>query len=192
FMKIPGELRNMVYNELFFNDGHTFKVDYSLATKIAMLSTSRLYRMEAGSFFYSRAHLVIPDYFSPARSSGSTILPPVTDAYVHRLKRVTLSVRSSYSRHIIARRSATLIGSLAKTGATFDEVNIAIQRAHAVGLTRLLNTRFDDSILPMAHPIVHSLIQLFKARVSKIIRIYLSSAWFSVSVAYHLEHTFRT
>ncbi|KAF2650561.1 hypothetical protein K491DRAFT_128645 [Lophiostoma macrostomum CBS 122681] len=187
--RLPSELRNMVYGELFFNEDKTIHGNRKEQNKLAIFATSRLYHHETSSFFYARSHFILEGGPKPA-DGAATILPPISDRYVRYLKQVTIVVNTGHTSLPPVREAAATLTALIDAEASFEEVTIRIKPPQ--GIPMFSNSRFDDSIMDANHSIVGALERILSAQIAKIIRIELCHTWFGPGIATRLNDLFMS
>jgi hypothetical protein len=186
------EIRNEIYGYVFLIGDD--RINTSVRNPkhfLALLRTCKQYHQEATSFFYTRYNF----HFSSSairlahQVPISTMLPPISDRYIHFLKRVTLSISVGDPSLTDTRTSANLISALMRTGAQFEEVCIKLTpgRYLELSLTRIS----DDGILDSNHCIVSALQSLFHSNICKEIQINVQGCYFAPGVASHLFDTFQ-
>jgi hypothetical protein len=183
FLHLPCEIRNSVYEEVL-GSGRT--IDFSNQDELVPFAVSKQVRDESASYFYQ--HNAVTVYAPTAATGTATILPPITDRYLRFLRRLTVNVTVGQSTTPETRKVATAIAALAGVGAQFAELNIRIESS----LSRVLNSRVDDSVMGSNHAITLAIRTVLQSDVAKIIRIQLEGAWFAPGVAQTLKAAFST
>ncbi|CAO2658360.1 Nn.00g060830.m01.CDS01 [Neocucurbitaria sp. VM-36] len=176
FHEIPAELRNILYSELLMNSGRRSPRQRAL-NEFALFTVSRQVHDESTSYFYQNGDIAI-DALADA-TNVATILPPIADKYLQFLRRLTMHTLTGQASMPSVRKVANAITSLASIGADFDELSIWIISP----LSHLLNSRVDDSIMEIDHPIIVALRRLIASGVAKTIRLRLKNTWFAPGVA---------
>ena len=181
--KLPAELRNAIYGELFFAESETVDVDRKEQNRFALFATNKLYHREASSLYYSRAHFIIN---GPTRSTRrGSIIPFLSNRYVRYLTTVTFSFRTGHPGLREVKACARVIDALSRTDASFKELTLRIRSAE--GIVPLMNPRCDDSIMDDGHPIIDALEGLLRAQVASKVRILLDGTWLGPDVVNYLK-----
>jgi hypothetical protein len=183
FLHLPCEIRNSVYEEVL---GSGRNIDFRNQDELVPFAVSKQVRDESASYFYQ--HNAVTVYAPTAATGTATILPPITDRYLRFLRRLTVNVTVGQSTTPETRKVATAIAALAGVGAQFAELNIRIESS----LSRVLNSRVDDSVMGSNHAITLAIRTVLRSDVAKIIRIQLEGAWFAPGVAQTLKAAFST
>ncbi|KAF1941711.1 hypothetical protein EJ02DRAFT_193705 [Clathrospora elynae] len=180
FSDMPAELRNAVYSELL-QDTQSCKHPRRTDNELALFTVSKQLHDESTSYFYQHNGM---DIDAPTHATRTaTILPPIADKYLQFLRRLTIYATTAQAKLPVAQRVASTIATLATIGANFEELHILIQSP----LSKLINSRVDDSIMDAKHPITVALWNLLESGVAKITRIELKNAWFATGVAQALH-----
>jgi hypothetical protein len=180
-LDLPCEVRNTLYEELLGGDR---KRDLRDRNELATFAVSKQLHDEASSYFYQ--HNAVAIHAPSPATDTATILPPIADQYLRFLRRLTIHVLVGPSTVSWTRKTATTIAALAGTGAQFTELNILIQSP----LSRILNSRVDDSIMDNNHAITVAIRTVLRSGVAKTFRIQLEGAWFAPGVAQALQAEF--
>lgn len=181
---IPAELRNSIYDAVLSQSQiPSEKVNSNDA--LSLFSVSKQLHDEASSHFYQHNDICI-DTPSPVTESA-TILPPIADRYVRFIRRLRVRATIGCADPILHSRIASTICSIASTGAKLDNVHITIQSS----LSRLLNSRVDDSVLDHDNPIIIALQTLLNCGVAKAVHVHLPGVWFTPFVVFRLESQHR-
>jgi hypothetical protein len=181
FENMPAELRNYIYDQLLLDDKPRIFPGRSRGLETALFAVSKQFHHEATSYFYQHNEITIG---TPSqKTSAATILPPVADRYLRFLRRLRICALITEANSISQLELADTISSLAKIGASFEDIHITIQST----LSRLVNPMVDDSVLGIDHPITLALCVLLDSSVAKVVRLYLRNAWFAPCVAQDLE-----
>jgi hypothetical protein len=181
FDNLPAEVRNIVYNQLL-RDCHPQQTHDALP----LFTVSSQIHQESVSYFYKNNAIVITAA-SPT-NDRATILPPIADKYLRFLSRLTVYATIAGANSERERRIAGTIASLTTIGAKFEDLYICIDSS----LSRLANSRVDDSVLHANHPITLALRQLLNSKVASTIRIELHGVWFAPSIAQDLHAHYGT
>jgi hypothetical protein len=177
-----------MYDTLFAHNGEVITVNSVVPNTLAPLATCRWFYQEATSYFYSRNHFVFEGI--PNQTATSSVFTPIPDGFVGKLKRVSLALRTGHTDQPRVQAAAKRMTSLIYTRANFDEINITL---HAVeGLSPLMNTWFDDSIMDMDHCIIKAIVRILQAQITKVLRIRLEGAWFAPKVATDIAKSCET
>ncbi|KAF1850386.1 uncharacterized protein K460DRAFT_252641, partial [Cucurbitaria berberidis CBS 394.84] len=177
FNELPAELRNVLYAGLLRNS-------HPAGNELAIFMVSKQIHEESTSYFYQHNNIAI---YAPSTTTGAaTILPPIADKYIQFLRRLTIYTLTGQARTPSVQKAATTIASLAAIGTQLDELSITIMSP----LSHFLNSRVDDSILDISHPITVALLQLLASGVAKTTCIELKNAWFAPGVAHTLHAKF--
>lgn len=183
FDKMPAELRNLVYEELFQNskrhDSHQQSNDAR-----ALFTVSRQLHDETTSYFYQ--HNVMTVDATAKTSDAATLLPPLADKYLRYLRRLRMYATTGQAKMPSVQSSASMIASLTTIGAHLDELHIVI----CSHLSNLLNSRVDDSTLDAEHPITVAIYQLLTSNVAKHVYVELKNVSFATGVAHALHSQF--
>ncbi|KAI4639547.1 uncharacterized protein J4E78_010874 [Alternaria triticimaculans] len=183
FDDFPAELRNMVYDQLL-RDRHTQQPTHN---SLALFTVSHQLHLESTSYFYKNNPISTVAPSSPINASA-TVLPPIADRYLRFLSRLNVSATIGRANPERERKIADTIASLATIGAAFEDLEICIQSS----LSRLTNSRVDDSVLHASHPITVSLRRLLDSRVAKVLRLDLHKVWFAPGIAQDLHVRYGT
>jgi hypothetical protein len=183
FLHLPCEIRNSVYEEAL---GSGRNIDFRDQDELVPFAVSKQVRDESASYFYQHNAVTV---YAPAAATGTaTILPPIIDRYLRFLRRLTINATVGRSTMPETRKAATAIAALAGVGAQFAELNIRIESS----LSRILNSRVDDSVMGSNHAITLAIRTVLQSNVAKVIRIQLEGAWFAPGVAQTLKAAFST
>ncbi|KAF2734418.1 hypothetical protein EJ04DRAFT_576943 [Polyplosphaeria fusca] len=188
---LPPELRNQIYAAVLFPSGTTtINTDTTLLppNHFSLLSTSHLYHREATAYFYTHARFTL----SPtAPTPYATLLPPFPDPSIPYLRHLTLDLHTARPSHPDAQRSAALITALAtactaRRAHPFKNLVLCIRGARAC--TQFLNSRFDDSVMDVQHPVTSALLCALRIRgFAERVVVDLRGAWFAGEVTGVLE-----
>ncbi|KAJ4376363.1 hypothetical protein N0V83_001646 [Neocucurbitaria cava] len=186
FNELPAELRNTLYAELLM-ESRSLYLRQPVSNEFALFTVSKQLHHESSSYFYQNNDIAV-DALSDA-TDDATILPPITDKYLPFLRRLTVHALTGQATAPSVRKVAKLIASLAAIGAEFEELDIWIMSP----LSHLLNSRVDDSVMDVGHPIAVALRHVLASGVVRKTRIHLKNAWFATGVAkaLHSEHGSR-
>jgi hypothetical protein len=180
-LDLPCEIRNTLYEELLGSDR---KLDPRNRNELAAFAVSKQLHNEVSSYFYQSNAVTINA--PSAATDTATILPPIADQYLRFLRRLTIHALVGQSTTLLTRKVATAIAALAGIGAQFTELNMFIQSP----LSRILNSRVDDSIMDSNHAITVAIRTVLRSGVTKTFRIQLEGAWFAPGVAQALKAEF--
>ncbi|KAH6865435.1 hypothetical protein BKA58DRAFT_220957 [Alternaria rosae] len=182
FDEFPAELRNMVYD-------HVLRDHYTQQTHnaLALFTVSKQVHLESTSYFYKNICISIHTPSSPTNNSA-TVLPPIPDRYLRFLGRLAVNATIGRAGLGRERKIADTIASLATIGADFEDLHIRIQSS----LSRLTNSRVDDSVLHASHPITVSLRRLLDSGVAKLMRLDLHNVWLAPGIAQELHVRYGT
>ena len=173
----------MVYDQLL-RDRHTQQPTHN---SLALFTVSNQVHLESTSYYYKNNPISILAPSSPTNDSA-TVLPPIADRYLRFLSRLTVSATIGRAIPERERKIADTIASLATIGAAFEDLEICIQSS----LSRLTNSRVDDSILHANHPITVSLRRLLDSGVANVLRLDLHKVWFAPGIAQDLHVRYGT
>jgi hypothetical protein len=187
-LSLPSEVRNLMYDTLFAHNREAIIVNSVAPNTLAPLATCRWFYQEATSYFYSRNHFAFEGI--PNQTATSSVFTPTPDRFVGNLKRVSLALRTGHTDQPRVQAAAKRITSLIYTRANFDEINITLRAVE--GLSPLMNTWFDDSIMDMDHCIVKAIVRILQAQITKVLRIRLEGAWFAPNVATDIVKSRKT
>lgn len=183
FEDLPGEVRNILYEQLFTRD---MRPQQSSENSFSLFSVSKQLNHETSSYFYKHNDFAI---FLPSPTTDmATILPPVSDKFLRFLKRLTIHISAGQMNLPRIQSAASSIAGLATASVDFDVLTISISSP----LSNLLNSRVDDSVLTADHPITVAVQQLLTSGISKTLCINLKDAWFAPGVASTLPPKCKT
>jgi hypothetical protein len=186
------ELRNEIYGYVFFDFGDRINISIRQTKHyLALLRTCKQYHQEAASFFYTKSvfHFSSSTIRLAHQVPLSTVLSPISDRYVHLLKRVTLYISVGDSSLSDTQASANIISVLMRVGAQFEEVciNLTLGQYLELSLTKIL----DDGILDSNHCIISALRSLLRSNICKKLQINIRGCYFASGVASCLFETFK-
>jgi hypothetical protein len=184
FTDLPPELRNAVYDEL--HESRCRKPYKRIDNELALFTVSKQLHDESTSYFYQNNTMAIDTSF-PATDTA-TILPPIADKYLRFLRRLTIYAAVEEAKSPSTQKVANIIASLAAIGANFDPLLIHLRSP----ISKLLNSRVDDSVMAADHPVAAALRQLLDSGVAKTVLIELKNAWFAPGVAQTLAARYHT
>ncbi|KAG9187148.1 hypothetical protein G6011_05019 [Alternaria panax] len=181
FDNLPAEVRNTVYGQLL-DRCHPQQTH----TALALFGLSKQIGQESTSYFHQHNTFAIT-IASPANDSA-TILPPIADKWIRYLRRLAVYITTAGANSERERKIASTIASLATIGAKFENLYIRMDSS----LSRLTNSRMDDSVLHAQHPITIALRQVLDANVAKVIRLELHGVWFAPGTGQALHAQYGT
>ncbi|KAL1801184.1 hypothetical protein ACET3X_001526 [Alternaria dauci] len=176
FNDLPAEVRNTIYGQ-FLDRCHPQQTH----SVLALFGVSKQIGQESISHFHQHNAFAITAA-SPA-TDDATILPPIADKWIRYLRRLAVYATISGTNSERERKTAGTIASLAIIGAKFEDLYIHVGSS----LSRLANSRVDDSILHAQHPITIALRKLLDANVSEVIRLELHGVWFAPGIGQALH-----
>ena len=182
FFDMPAELRNVVYGQLLGGRDSRQQVHKNFG----LFTVSKQVHDESTSYFYQHNAMDI-DVPSPATRTA-TILPPIADKHVRYLRWLSVYVKTAEAHSSRQQKVASTIASLAVIGAKFEHVYICLQSS----LSKLVNSRVDDSVFGMDHPITVALRQLLESGVAKIVSLGMCDTWFRPDVGQKLQAQYGT
>jgi hypothetical protein len=181
FIDLPAELRNKIYEQLL-HGCHPQRTH----TALSLFNVSKQVSHESTSYFHQHNAFAITAS-SPANDSA-TILPPIADKWLRYLRRLAVYATTAGADSERERKLTSTLASLATIGAKFEDLYVHIDSS----LSRLANSRVDDSVLHAQHPITIALRQLLDANVAKAIRLELHGIWFAPGVGQDLHAQYGT
>jgi hypothetical protein len=184
FTDLPPELRNAVYDEL--HESKCRKPYKRIDNELALFSVSKQLHDESTSYFYQHNTMAIDTSF-PATDTA-TIIPPIADKYLRFLRRLTIYAAVEEAKSPSTQKVANIIASLATIGANFDQLHIHLRSP----ISKLLNSRVDDSVMTVYHPVTTALQHLLNSGVVKTVFVELKNAWFAPGVAQALAAGYDT
>jgi len=182
FFSMPAELRNAVYGQLLEGGDPRHQVHKNFG----LFTVSKEIHDESTSYFYQHNAMAI-DVSSPATHTA-TILPPIADKHVRYLRWLSVYATTAEAHSSRQQKVANTIASLAAIGAKFEHLHICIQSS----LSKLVNSRVDDSVFRIDHPITVALRQLLESGVAKIVSLEMCNTWFTPDVAQKLQAQYGT
>lgn len=183
FGRLPPEVRVMIYDMLLVHDG-IISVDIPIKNRLAILQTCRLYHHEASYIFYGKNHFLTTRVWNP--TTYPSPIMPIARAYLHLLKRITISINTGHPNSSITKEGANLVRSLAHTNIKLEQLTITL----GSNVSSMVACFFDDGIMGADHPIVHALTAIIRLGNIRELRVRLKSLRFGKSVAYGLRNSF--
>ena len=118
----------------------------------------------------------------------NAVLPPIDDRYVRFIKKITVNLRAGFPALHSVQAAASRLTRLSGTGIELEAITLAIGAAE--GVSPIMNTIWDDSIIPLDHPIVAAFAHLLETGAAKVVQLRLQGAWLANGAAAQLKARF--
>jgi hypothetical protein len=187
FFKLSPELRNLIYRELLDSENKvTNPITNSSTSAFALFRTSRYIHAEMSTFYFATGQFVAN--ICSCGAPTPYIFPSVPDRYLGLIKHFHIKLRTGCGLFPAVQETAKKLTRLASVAERLEDVSITIRAAE--GLSSVLNSRMDDSVMDVSHPITVALRHMLDTKASRIVHLRLENAWFATGVAAELQADF--